>query len=219
MELFVKIVNGFQPITIYANKIHDRCLTVFLIHLWVHYYQLAAYSHVTRHLEQKRCSHFHDRKEETHLTGMTNKLASTRSFLKKITSSCVVNADCCFELGSLRRKICALSWRQLSDIPTEPLLNLYSPTFGIQQDCLIVESESRHYRHHHHFWFSQPHFSTILPQLRASNTLSRPTKKKIYIRLRVHPDSRFFYITTHYIGALLPKLVPQECHFRPTLFS
>ena len=71
-------------------------------------------------------------------------------------SSHPIHPACYFKIGSLQRKIGALPWRQLSDIPTEPLLNLYSPTFVIQQDFLIIES--RHYlqiglvqRHHHRF--------------------------------------------------------------------
>ena len=35
MKLFSKIVNGIKPLTVFARKLHLRCLTVFLTRLCI----------------------------------------------------------------------------------------------------------------------------------------------------------------------------------------
>ena len=39
MELFMRLVNGFHPLTIFTKKLHLRCLAGFWIRLWIAYWK------------------------------------------------------------------------------------------------------------------------------------------------------------------------------------
>ena len=152
---------------------------------------------------------------------MKIKLASARPFLKKINLQSHHSPWLPFKFWFTTKKNLGFTWCLLIDITTDSVLNLYSPTFGIQQDSLPMKSR--------HVWFdatttfcflshisehapleilSPRHFlSTSLSQWRASNTSNRSSKKEINFPPYLHLGCCFLCISTHHIEALPPCLI------------